>query len=342
MTTMTPATFSIAIQTDKTTKAYREIGQAVEEFGFDGVSAFGDLGYQPPIPALLAVAEATQHLRLGVACLNPSLLHPVEMAGQIAALDEASGGRAYLGLARGSWLGQIGIPASGGLLRMRECIEVVHYLLAGRDDGYRGTHFSIEAGFTMRYPLPSKSIDILLGVWGPKGAALAAEFAVEVKLGGCANPEMVRLMGSWLETESKAQGCDRRVGVVVGAVTVVDEDRAAARRRARTEVAMYLEVVAPLDLTVTLPPGLLAGMRERLAVGDHEEAGQLIPDEVLDRFCFAGTPDDVAAHAVSLVKAGATRVEFGTPHGLTDLGGITLLGQQVLPAVRRALAGVAV
>ncbi len=340
--TKPPATFTIAIQTDKSTQDYRDIGRAVEEFGFDGVSAFGDLGYQPPIPALLAVAEATQHLRLGVACLNPSLLHPVEIAGQIAALDEASGGRAYLGLARGSWLGQIGIPTSGGLQRLRECIEVVHYLLAGRDDGYRGTQFTIDPGFKMRYPLPSRPIDILLGVWGPKGAALAAELAVEVKLGGCANPDMVQLMGSWLEAETRARGGDHQVDVVVGAVTVVDEDRAAARHRARTEVAMYLDVVAPLDRTVTLPAGLLPGMRERLAVGAHEEAGQLIPDDVLDRFCFSGTPDDVAAQAIALVKAGARRVEFGTPHGLTDLGGINLLGSQVLPAVRKSLIGVSV
>ena len=71
-------------------------------------------------------------------------------------------------------------------------------------------------------------------------AALAGEVADEVKIGGCANPDMVALMRSWIGNE--------RVGVVVGAVTVVDEDGDAARARAAAEVAMYLDVVGALDL----------------------------------------------------------------------------------------------
>lgn len=35
----------------------------------------------------------------------------------------------------------------------------------------------------------------------------------------------------------------------------------------------------------------------------------------------------------ALFEAGATRVEFGTPHGLTAARGIELLGRRVLPAV---------
>ena len=38
----------------------------------------------------------------------------------------------------------------------------------------------------------------------------------------------------------------------------------------------------------------------------------------------------------ALFEAGATRVEFGTPHGLTAARGIELLGRRVLPAVRAA------
>ncbi len=122
--------------------------------------------------------------------------------------------------------------------------------------------------------------------------------------------------------------------VVMGAVTVVAGDGAMAR--ARAEVAMYLDVVAALDPTVELPPGLLGDMRARLVVGDGAGAGRLVPDEILRRFAFAGTPDEVAAHAAALVEAGADRVEFGTPHGLTDEEGVDLLGRRVLPALRGA------
>ena len=55
---------------------------------------------------------------------------------------------------------------------------------------------------------------------------------------------------------------------------------------------------------------------------------------VLDQFAFSGTPDQVAAQVEALLEAGVTRVEFGTPHGLTAASGIELLGRRVLPAVR--------
>lgn len=51
-------------------------------------------------------------------------------------------------------------------------------------------------------------------------------------------------------------------------------------------------------------------------------------------FCFAGTPDDIAAQAEALFDAGAQRVEFGPPHGASSLVGIALLGEDVLPRLR--------
>jgi len=68
------------------------------------ISVFHDLLFQPAIYPLLLIAGATERVRIGPAALNPSTLHPVELAGQAAALDLASGGRTYLGLVAGAWL----------------------------------------------------------------------------------------------------------------------------------------------------------------------------------------------------------------------------------------------
>lgn len=98
---------------------------------------------------------------------------------------------------------------------------------------------------------------------------------------------------------------------------------------------MYLGVVAPLDPTVDLPPELVPEIARRVSFGDHEGAGDLIPDELLDRFAFSGSPEQVAGQAQKLIDAGVSRVEFGTPHGLTDAGGVDLLGAKVLPLLDR-------
>jgi 5,10-methylenetetrahydromethanopterin reductase len=126
------------------------------------------------------------------------------------------------------------------------------------------------------------------------------------------------------------------VGIVLGAVTVVAADGAAARAKARREVAMYLAVVADLDPTANVPADLLARVKTETAAGRHDEAAGLIPDDLLDLFAFSGTPDQVAAQAQRLIDAGVHRVEFGTPHGLTNDQGVSLIGAEVVPMLRPA------
>ena len=72
------------------------LGRVAEHAGFDVVSVFHDLAYQPAIVPLTLIAQATERVRLGPAALNPDTLHPFEIAKQIAALDLVSAGRAYL------------------------------------------------------------------------------------------------------------------------------------------------------------------------------------------------------------------------------------------------------
>ena len=85
------------------------------------------------------------------------------------------------------------------------------------------------------------------------------------------------------------------VDIVLTAVTVVDEDGDAARARARTEVALPFQVIAGLDRTLDVDPALLDKMETLLRSHQYAEAGALIPDDLLDKFTFAGTPEEVAA-----------------------------------------------
>ena len=329
---MTRIPVSLGLQTDKAPGEYAKLASLAEDLGFDGVSVFSDLLYQPPVAALLEMAAVTSRIRLGCACWNPYTLHPYEIAGQFAAVDTASGGRAYLGLAKGSWLEAIGVDTPGPIAHLRDAVGFIRALLGGEGGGYEGDTFRLEAGVRLRYPLARPDVPILLGSWGPRGMTLAGEVADEIKVGGSANPAMVDVVRARVD-----RGIDRAgrapgsVDIVLGAVTVVDEDGDAARAHARRQVAMYLDVIAALDPTVTVPDDLLPAIRERLADGDDDGAGRLVPRDVLDLFAFAGTPDDIAAQAQRLIAAGVDRIEFGTPHGIDAARGIELLGKRVLP-----------
>jgi len=331
--------FGLGFQSDKKTSDYERLAAGAEYYGFDVVSVFGDLYFQPPLPALLAMARATSQVALGPACLNPFTLHPVEIAAQVAALDLASQGRAFLGLARGSWLGDLGIDQGNAPQAIAEAAGVVSALLKGDRSGVPGHRFFLPPGAALRQRPFRESVPLLIGTWGPRLAAIAGAIADEVKIGGSANAAMVPVMRGWTSKQAFTERPPKPVGIVVGAVTVVDEDARMARARARREVALYLDVVGRLDPTVEIPAEVLSDLRRALHEDGPGAAAKRVPDEILDLFAFAGAPDVVAQHAISVLDAGADRVEFGTPHGLTDDRGVELLGARVLPAVREHFLG---
>jgi 5,10-methylenetetrahydromethanopterin reductase len=307
----------LGLQGNKQPAEYAKLARLAEDLGFDVLTVFSDLMYQPAIAPLLIAAQHTSRLRLGPACLNPYTLHPYEIAGQIAMLDLASDGRAYLGLARGAWLETVGINQPPPVTAIHEAADIVRLLLAGDRNGYRGDIFSLAPGMALQYGVRRTEVPLLIGTWSPKTAALAGEIADEVKIGGSANPAMVTRMRELVQVGTKRAGRSATdVGIVTGAVTVVAEDGQAARELARSAVQMYLDVVGGLDPTTPAP------------------VGADIPDDVLDRFAIAGTPEQVTEHATALFLAGARRVEFGSPHGLTEEDGIRLLGERVLPRLR--------
>jgi 5,10-methylenetetrahydromethanopterin reductase len=269
------------------------------------LTVFHDLLYQPAIGPLLLMARVTERVRLGPAALNPFTLHPYEIAGQIAMLDAVSGGRAYLGLAKGAWLDRLGIDEERPLAALREAVAIVRALLAGDEGGIAGERFTLVPGTRLAYPVLRDSVPILIGTWGRETARWAGTVADEVKLGGTANPDVVPVVREWIGNPA--------VRVVTGCVTVVDEDGDWARKRARAVVRGYSDVVAHLDPTLELRPG------------------EPLPFE---RLCIAGTPDEVAARVVELWEAGADRVELGTPQGRTTLAGVELICGRVVPLLR--------
>jgi 5,10-methylenetetrahydromethanopterin reductase len=285
----------IGLLTNQEPAVYETIARRLDEAGVDVLSVYNDLRYQPAIGPLLLAAGVTERLRLGPAALNPFTVHPYEIAGQIAMLDLVSSGRAYLGLAKGAWLDELGIEEERPLEGLREAVDIVGKLLAGDETGVSGQRFRLAPGTTLAYRRERARVPLMIGSWGRETIAWAGTVADEVKVGGTANPELVPLVREWLGPGSATQ-------IVVGCVSAIDEDGDWARERVRAAVAPYLEVVARRDPT--------------LGLGRGEEPP-------LDRFTIAGAPAEVAARVRELWAAGADRVELGTPQGRTTPPGST-------------------
>ena len=186
--------------------------------------------------------------------------------------------------------------------RAARSVAIIQALLAGDELGVAGERFTLAPGTTLAYPRFRETVPLLVGTWGerrPRGQARSQTSSRSAE----ANPDLVPVVREWIGNP--------RVKIVLGCVSVVDEDAAWARERARSAVAPYLDVVAGLDPTIdpTAPPPL-------------------------DRFCIAGTPEEVAARVEALWNAGADQVELGTPQGRNTLAGIELICDQMPPLLR--------
>ncbi|MBK8026829.1 MAG: LLM class flavin-dependent oxidoreductase [Chloroflexi bacterium] len=332
-----PRQISIALQTDKSAAEYVALARLIDAYPFDGVTVYCDAPFHPGFAPLLLMAPHLRRARLGVAAMSPARVHPIDIAAQAALLADLAEGGVYIGLARGAWLADHGIAEHPRpIQQIREAAQVIRYLLEGQTGGYAGEIYTVAPHVRAPYPLPKEPIPLLIGSWGRKLCALAGEIADEVKVGGSANPEIVPVIQGYIAEGALAAGrSPDAVGVVVGAVTVCDEDREQARKVARRSVALYLPVVAPLDPTVHVEPDRVARLQAAVEADRLDDAARLISDELLEKFAFAGSPDDLIRQAETLFAAGAARVEFGTPHGIPSTNGIRLVGERVVPELQR-------
>ncbi len=339
---------SIAFQTDKRAADYIALAKLVNDYAFDAVTVYCDAPYHPSFGPLLLMAPYIGRARIGPAGIPPSRMHPLDIAAGAALLADVARAGTYLGLVRGGWLADHGISElKPPLAAMRESVGIIQRLLAGKTatgedhpppDSPGGPRriFQIAKHVRAPYPLPEGRIPLQIGTWGMKMAALAGELADEVKIGGSANPDVIPVIAEAIAVGEERAGRPKgTVNMVIGAVSVVDEDRKAARFAARKAVALYMPIVSKLDPTLEIDPELMTRVQAHVNAGEDEDAARLIPDDILDRFAFAGDVADIIKQCERLFDAGAQRIELGTPHGVTDSArGIRLIGGQALPGLQ--------
>jgi len=168
---MPQSTVSIAFQTDQPLAVYGALAQAAEDYGFDGVTVYNDMLYQPAWLPLLEIraphAAGANRAGGGSPPTPPFTCHPINIAGNIALLDEASQGRAYLGLARGGLarLRRHRAAAAGGSANVRRW-SACATCCRSRRKPYRGEVFQLAGGDALALETSAADIPLLLGSWG--------------------------------------------------------------------------------------------------------------------------------------------------------------------------------
>ena len=311
---------------------------AAESHGFSHFSAFDDLFFRPAWPTLFSVAQHTTRIGLGPSVVNPYLTHPALIAEYAAILEEVAPGRAYLGIGRGAFLEEIHVEISRPLRALREAIALIRQLWAGNAAAYEGEIFSLRPSAALHFPPPARAIPIMLGTWGERGARLSGELADELKAGSLWSVRYAQHLWQHITEGSERAGRHTKAcGLVLGPLTAIAEDRAAAAACARQTLVFYLPYLAPMPQFLGMEEEQLIRIQARQAEGDLPGAAALISDDLLQEFALFGTPSDVIASIErTAAETALTRVEFGMPHGPDgSAAALQLLGERVLPHFSR-------
>jgi F420-dependent oxidoreductase-like protein len=293
--------------------------QEAERLGYDSVWAAEAYG-SDAATVLAWLAASTSKIKLGSAIFQMPARTPAMTAMTAATIDELSGGRMVLGIGSSGpqvaegWHGQ---RFARQLQRTREYVAVVRKALARERLEFKGE--------TLELPLPDgpgkalklmitpvqERIPIYLAAIGPKNTALAGEIA-DGWIPTFFSPEHVADIRKLLEEGAARSG--RSLDGFDIAPTVqsyVSDDRALARNLMRPVLALYIGGMGSRKQNfynnLVKRYGFEAAAQEIQDLyldGKKAEAGEAIPDELIDSICLCGPRDVVRDRLAAFRDAG--------------------------------------
>mgnify|MGYP001096626744 CR=1 FL=1 len=332
-------TFSVAFQGNKPIADYVRYAKIMEQLDFDAFLVYDDVMYRPCWPILFSVAPHTAKLQLGPSVTHPYYTHPVFIAGNIACLDEILGGRAVLGIGRGSYYEELGVETTKPITGVKEAIEIVTRFMRSDKNQYEGRVFRVSEGIAFKYKPIRAKIPIFVGTWGPKLAEIAGQMNAisEVRVDLTWNSSYLPTIRKSIDRGAAAAGRDpNEIGLCVGPQTSVSADRDLARNAVRRSLPDYLSY-PPYRVMLEKSGVDLAevdAVTHAVSENDYRTAENLISDLSIDKLTASGTPDDIVQGAERMIKSGVSHISFCHPHGPDVEEAIRLIGTKVIPYLK--------
>jgi 5,10-methylenetetrahydromethanopterin reductase len=287
-----------------------------EELGFAAVwQADSRLVREATVP-MAAFAATTERIAVGSGVVDVWTRNPARLASLFSTLDDLAPGRVLAGL--GAWwdplAAKVGIARERPLRVMREVVEALRALL--RCDGpvtYDGAHVHLD-GVELDYvhqDRRAKDVPIYIGATGMRMMQLAGEIADGVVLNYLVSSAYnERALAALAEGADEAGRSVDEIDRPQLVVCSLDADRAAALDAARLLVTQYLGQQPHIMAASGVPTSLLEDIGRRLTwPATHEQvvsASVLVPDEIVQMLCAAGTAEECKAKVADYVRTGCT------------------------------------
>lgn len=320
------------------------LAEQCEQLGFDGLWHSNQRFYREMFIRMASSSMATSNIAIGGAIAEPFAVHPALTAQSLASVHELCGGRAMLALgAGGSGFQAMGIRRQRSARALREAYQIIKDLLRGEEVTLEGEVVQTY-GARLQFQAPMPASTLWVATRGDLTFKTAGEYADAIIIATYANAPGIREVLNIIEagaTKGDRQLQDLRLMSRVD--TCVHEDYRKAYDGTRIMIARFLWSSYP-DRNFVHRAGLevpddIEALIAQRDYGLVPDAAELIPDEFVRAFCWAGSPDMVADQVITIARETGIR-EFGfwalLASGQTREESVRLIANKVLPRIRDA------
>lgn len=326
----------VVLQTTPPSARVIDLAKKAETHGFSHVWTFDShILWEEPYAIHTQILANTRNVVVGPMVTNPATRDWTVTASVFATLNEMFGNRTVIGIGRGDSAVRVTNGKPTTLATLRECIRVVRELANGRAVDYKGV--------TIRFPWAAKSrVEVWVAGYGPKALQLTGEVGDGFIL-QLADPDIAAWTIGSVRRAAEAAGRDpETITVCAAAPAYVTDDLDHAREQCRWFGGMVgnhvADIVARYGTDSDIPRALTDYIegREGYDYNEHGQAGNVhtafVPDEIIDRFCILGPPEEHVRRLLELRALGVDQFAVYLQHDAKDET-LQAYGEKVLPAI---------
>ena len=329
--------FGVVLQTNPPAWRTVQLAELAEAHGFDYVWTFDShLLWQEPYVLYSQILSRTNRVIVGPMVTNPATRDWTVTASLFATLNEMFGNRTVCGIGRGDSAVRVTNGKPVTVRELREASHVIRELANCRAVDYKGTH--------LQFPWARTSaLEVWVAAYGPLALKAAGEVGDGYIL-QLADVDIARWMITSVREAAAAAGRDpEKITFCVAAPAYVGDDRAHMRDQCRWFGGMVgnhvADIVSKYGEHSEVPEALTDYIknREDYDYNEHGRAGNVhtafVPDEIVDRFCILGTPDDHVAKLKELKAIGVDQFAVYLQHDNKEET-LRAYGELIMPQLR--------
>jgi probable F420-dependent oxidoreductase len=328
--------FGAVLQTNPPASRTVQLAKLAEVHGFSHVWTFDShILWQEPYVIYSQILAQTQRIKVGPFVTNPATRDWTVTASVFATLNEMYGNRTVCGIGRGDSAVRVTNGKPTTMKELRESIHVIRELANSRAVDYHGS--------TIRFPWSRGSeLEVWVAAYGPMALTAAGEVGDGFIL-QLADVDIAAWMIKHVRDAAEAAGRDpMSVKFCVAAPFYIGDDWEHMRDQCRWFGGMVgnhvADIVAKYGMHGTVPDALTDYIkgREGYDYNEHGRAGnvhtEFVPDEIIDRFCLLGTPEQHLEKLKQLAELGVDQFAGYLQHDNKEET-LRVYGETVIPAM---------